>query len=220
MDEEAEKLDTKTLAVNKIELSEADLKAVFSSLCEKAAAKLSKDAFNRAARICSTIVKPTIMSAALSISEDGSVGRLSTGDVVEVLEGPSKDTATNIMRVRCMSLAGAGLCGWVSTTSNQGTVFMKEGGAIFKVVKESTLTDEYDINTEKDKHAGNEDAGNKVKAKTGKAKVGDVLDLIEGPKKDPATGVLRIRCRVRGDGAVGWLTTRGDGGTVFATAVA
>lgn len=188
-----------------VELTDNDLKAVFSSLCGVGSATLAKDTFVRLARICFTIVKPTVIGVSLAIADAESVGRLVAGDVVELLEGPLRDETANIMRIRCKSLAGADLTGWVSTAGNQGTVFTKEGGSIFKVAKESVFSPDFDASSDKIEDA------DKTKAMTRKLKVGEVLDLIEGPRKNAKTHESRIKCRARIDGTIGWTTSIAKG---------
>merc|ERR1712129_35351 len=38
----------------------------------------------------------------------------------------------------------------------------------------------------------------------------------EPPIQDPVTGVTRVRCKARKDGAEGWVTLKGNAGTIYA----
>merc|ERR1719343_1508630 len=42
-----------------------------------------------------------------------------------------------------------------------------------------------------------------------KLTIGEVLDVLEGPRKEEATGLTRIKVKVRSSGAEGWVTARG-----------
>jgi len=47
------------------------------------------------------------------------------------------------------------------------------------------------------------------------AEPGEVFEAVEGPTRDPSTGLRRIRCATAADGVVGWATLRGADGTAF-----
>lgn len=46
-------------------------------------------------------------------------------------------------------------------------------------------------------------------------KVGEFLDTLEGPLKEKATGLMRIRARASSDGQEGWATIAGNAGSEF-----
>lgn len=70
----------------------------------------------------------------------------------------------------------------------------------FSVVKAIAMTDEFDIN----------------KAKTiRKAEVDEIVEVLEGPRKDEKLGLTRIRCRSLVDSLEGWVTVQGNQGTPF-----
>merc|ERR1740121_1221190 len=50
--------------------------------------------------------------------------------------------------------------------------------------------------------------------------VGEVLEVLEGPRKQEATGLTRIRVKVRSTGAEGWVTARGNQGAIYCKAMA
>merc|ERR1712151_797405 len=105
--------------------------------------------------------------------------------------GPVKDEQAGVERVRAQAV-NDDVKGWITVAGSQGTVYLKEGGGLFKVVKETILTDAVDV---------------AAAAKTQKMKVGDVVEVREWPKKDEVSGLVRLKCRLRGPGGhVGWAT--------------
>lgn len=46
-------------------------------------------------------------------------------------------------------------------------------------------------------------------------KVGQVLEVLEGPKADDSSGLSRVRVKLIADGVEGWATTAGNAGTIF-----
>jgi len=49
-----------------------------------------------------------------------------------------------------------------------------------------------------------------------KANIGDVLEMLEGPVKDEASGITRIRAKaLKGDACEGWVTLSGNQGSDF-----
>merc|ERR1719203_54586 len=99
--------------------------------------------------------------------------------------------------------------GWATVTGNQGTIFLREGGNLFKVVKDTILTDTFGLTADKE-------SSRKLKDTTRKVKEGEVLEVYEWPRKEEASGLTRMKAKVKSDGAVGWVTTTGNQGTVFA----
>merc|ERR1712045_1068687 len=49
-----------------------------------------------------------------------------------------------------------------------------------------------------------------------KLAVGEVVSAEEPPTQDPVSGVTRVKCKARKDGAEGWVTLKGNAGTVYA----
>merc|ERR1712176_1279230 len=92
--------------------------------------------------------------------------------------------------------------GWVTLSGNSGTMFLEEGGNLFKVVKDTILTPEFELDAGADKA-------------TKKLKQGDVLEVREWPKKEDKSELLRMKCKVSSTGSVGWVTTVGNQGNVY-----
>jgi len=80
-------------------------------------------------------------------------------------------------------------------------VFMTYVVIYYKVVKTIAFTDTMDITTCKTLRKGEE---------------GEVVEVLEGPVADQATGMSRIRAKsTRGEGTEGWITLSGSKGTAF-----
>lgn len=138
-----------------------------------------------------------ICAKSIAITNDFVIGKgkpqrmLAEDEVVEVLEGPQGDDKLGVMRVRARMLSD-GLVGWVSVSGNQGTVFLKEKTKPY-------LSCNAELPLEKDfKSVG--DAPVRV------LKAEEVIEVLEGPRKDCLEPVMRVKCKATSDGAVGWLT--------------
>merc|ERR1719145_477152 len=139
-----------------------------------------------------------------TIMDSKQLRRLEADEVVEVLEGPMREAAAEVLRVRVRAMRDDAE-GWATIAGNQGTVFLREGGGLFKVVKETILTETFSL-------ASDKEATRKLKDTTRKVKEGEVLEVYEWPKKEETSGLTRMRCKVKSDGAIGWVTTTGNQG--------
>merc|ERR1719253_2103606 len=85
------------------------------------------------------VAKEAVLTDDVSIKSKP-VRRLVEGEVLDILSGPTKedeDAEVTRLKVKAMS---DDVEGWVTPTGNQGTVFLEDGGNMFKVVKETILT--------------------------------------------------------------------------------
>jgi len=46
-------------------------------------------------------------------------------------------------------------------------------------------------------------------------KVGELVEVSEGPSKEPSVGLMRVKCTALKDGAEGWVTVAGNHGTTY-----
>merc|ERR1719162_2725094 len=92
--------------------------------------------------------------------------------------------------------------GWVTPLGSRGTVFVEDGGNIFKVVKETILTGAFVI-------------GEDSKTNDRKLKVGEVVEAQEWARKEEVSGLMRMKVRVKSDGQIGWATSLANTGAVF-----
>merc|ERR1712062_80429 len=142
----------------------------------------------------------------VNVKESKTLRRLEVNDVVEVLQGPMKDDSVNVDRIFARVMKD-GTEGYITIAGNQGTVFLKEGGGTFKVVKETILTEAFELETK--------ESARKLKDNTRKLKEGEIVEVYEWPKKEETSGLHRLKGKVKSDGAVGWVTSTGNQGTVY-----
>merc|ERR1711957_986554 len=199
-----EVIEEKRILDETVELSSKDLRGLFSFLLEDGGKKIGFDAFQRLNRTLMRVVRPTPMTADIAPKNSGALRQLAVGDFVEVLQGPLKvDSSSNIrLQVRHLS---CGSEGWVTSIGNE-TVHLKECGLSWKVVKETILTSSFNLEDVATDEGSREPM---------KLQVGDIFDVIEWPKHEEKNGLLRLKGKVKRDGAVGWATIRGNQGTVF-----
>lgn len=189
--------------------SETDLSRLFAFLDEEKQGFLSKEKFITLIRVFMKLVKDTVITSGISIKESKTLRRLEVGEVVEILEGPVKEDKVEVMRVHAKVMKD-NIEGWITLRGNQGSTFLEEGGNIFKVVKETILTDEFELEGGQAK-----DAARKLKDTTRKLKEGEIVEVREWAKKEEKSGLMRMKCKVKSDGQVGWVTTVGNQGTVY-----
>jgi len=186
-----------------------DLARLFANLDEDSEGFLSKDKVTNLIRIFMKVSKDTVITSGMSIKESKTLRRLDVGEMVEVIEGPMKEEKVEVMRVHAKVMKD-NLDGWITLEGNQGTVFLEDSGNLFKVVKETILTESFEI----DSGAAKENA-RKLKVTTRKLKEGEIVEVREWARKEEASGLMRMKCKAKSDGAVGWVTTVGNQGTVF-----
>jgi len=188
-------------------LTEEDLKRAFAVLDEEKTGSVNLEIFGAIMRVLMKVVKDVALTEEFTIKDAKTIRRLEVNDVLEILEGPKKEETTEVSRVRARCLAD-GVEGWVTISGNQGSIFLKEGGATWKVLKETILTENFEIEASKEE-------ARKIKETTKKLKPGELLELREWGKKNEATGITRMKCKVKSDGSVGYVTTLGNTGIKF-----
>lgn len=161
----------------------------------------------RLTRVLYKVVNPVLMTPKLDAS-DSDIGvsrrRVEYDEVLELIgKGLEEDTATGVMRIHARSLK-EGDVGYVTVKGNQGTVFVEAGGATFIVQKETTLDETSSVSA-----AGDE------KEESHKLKEGEILEVLEHPKKDEASGDWRTKLKSQTSGRVGWATSVSSQGRVF-----
>merc|ERR1712176_1360338 len=86
----------------------------------------------------------TVITSGFNIKESKALRRLELGEVVEILDGPIKEETAGVMRFHAKAMKDD-IDGWITLAGNQGTVFLEEGGNLFKVVKETITTDSFGL---------------------------------------------------------------------------
>lgn len=127
------------------------------------------------------------------------VTTLKPQEVLEVLEGPRKESTGVTIRCRGKAVSD-GKLGWFTVMSRQGQKCATLGEASYVCKAAIALTSDLDINKC--------DVVRKLDR-------GEVLNGIGEPTEDGETGVFRVHCRAVKDGAEGWVTLKGNYGTVY-----
>jgi len=203
--EEPKKKEEEAVPGEKVELSEDELKRVFEFIDEDGTGTLSKEIFIQMGKRHMKVVKETAMTSAMGIAGGKALRKLEPKEVVHVLKGPVKDDSMKVSRIFAKALKD-GLEGWVSVAGNQGTVFLADSSASYKVIRKCSLTDSFETSAE-------------AKAEDGLQLLpGMVLEVHEAPRKDEESGLTRMKGRVKGlpaKGGVGYATTSDKKGKVF-----
>jgi len=187
-------------------LSEEDLGRAFSVLDDEDEGGLSKDRVRVLLRVLQKVVNDVVMTDNQVIKESKVLRRMELGEVLEFLANPVKEG--ELLRVKARAVKDD-ITGWVTIQGNQGTAYLKEGGGEYKVIKETLLTESFEIGA----------APKDVKKKTSrKLKVGEVMLVREWDKKDETTGLTRMKIKTKSDGLVGYVTTMGNTGIKFVEA--
>jgi len=123
--------------------------------------------------------------------------KLQPGEVLEVFEGPRKEAAVEVQRVKGTAQKD-GKLGWVT--------FKDAGGELLQMTSYLACKQSIAITTTFDISAG--------KALR-KLDVGELLETVEDPKEDIARSLTRVKVRARNDGIEGFVTMKGNQGTAY-----
>jgi len=123
-------------------------------------------------------------------------------EVAEVLEGPRKDSMGVTKRVKGKSTTD-GTVGWFALTDAQGHTSASESNTTYICKSAIALTSSREIEN------------CKVLRKLDK---NEVLTGLSPPEADGDSGVLRVHCQATKDGEQGWVTLKGNAGTVYVQA--
>jgi len=179
-----------------VEASAESLRKLFTHLEGKDdKGALTKDAFLRLSRVYYRVVQSTVLTTARAVSGEDSrtKRRLDDGEVLELLEGPVLDDDVGLTRVRVSAVRDA-LEGWATVVGNAGSIFLEEGGNLWKVVCSTMLSKDADIDS----------------ADVRELAVGELLELLGG-----GAGPARMKVLACLDGKVGWATRANQDGKLF-----
>lgn len=118
-------------------------------------------------------------------------------EVLEILEGPRQETVGTVMRAKGKAVSD-GAVGWFTMQGPSGVDNVEPGNKSFTCLSSIALTDVEDVKN------------CKVLRKCSK---GEKFVVLEGPVDDQ--GTKRIRAKAAQDGLEGWVTVRGNAGTVY-----
>jgi len=188
--------------------TDGELKRLFVKLDEEEEGSILKETFMNFIRTYMKVAKETVLTSESGIKDSKTLRRLEVGEAVEVLEGPVEEEEVKVMRINAKAMKD-GMEGWVSLSGNTGAIFLEEGAHVFKVKAETILTEAFLLDG-----SGVSDVAKK-KLSTRKLKVGELVECLVWPNKEESSGLMRMKCRCRSDGATGWVTTVGNQGTVY-----
>merc|ERR1719221_1136014 len=133
-------------------------------------------------------------------SEGGSLRELKEAEVLELIEGPQKVLMQDSSRAR-VKLTKDDLQGWVTLRNKHGVTFAEPNTKLYVCKSTVAMTDGENIQDSK---------------VIGKLQEGDMLDALSGEVKQDESGISRVQGKALKSGNVGWITTTGNAGTVFA----
>merc|ERR1712113_830365 len=143
--------------------------------------------------------RETVITSEIDIKSN-TLRRVGVNEVIELVDSPEKDETADILRARCRAMSD-GLEGFITIRGNiSGADFVTDGGHLFIVVKDTILTP----------NLGLEGGGT-----TRKLREGDIVKVREWARKEEKSGLMRMKCQVKSNGVVGWVTTVGNQGSVY-----
>jgi len=137
-----------------------------------------------------------------SEGEAGLVRALKADEVVELIEGPRKVCFDNGIRVKGKCISD-GAMGWFTAKDKTGTVFAEADSKYYSCTSSVAMTDNMDIKDCK---------------VIRKLAVGELFTVEEGPLEEKEAGITRVKGKSLKDEQVGWITIKGNAGTVYAEA--
>lgn len=140
--------------------------------------------------------KELAITSAFEVKESKTVRKLAVGEIVEVLEEERTDEAVGLVRAKVKALLD-GDEGWATLRGNQGTTFLVDFPKPFYI-----LDDEVQM------QSGFQSTSSEIR----RMRAGEVLELLEGPRREDSYEIFRARGRAAKDGKEGWLTFKDNQG--------
>lgn len=185
-----------------VEVTEEEIGTFFEAQDVEKEDFLTKEHMLMLVRTLKKVVKETTMTEGLDISESTVMTKLEVGEVVELLSEPSEQG--DMLRARCRRMRDD-TEGWVTIKGNQGSAYLADGGLVWRVLKETLLTESFDLD--------DDSASEEVR----KLRLNELVEVREWMRKDEKSGMIRMKCKTKMDHKVGWATAVGNAGTVFLT---
>mmetsp|Transcript_99440 Transcript_99440/g.309818 ORF Transcript_99440/g.309818 Transcript_99440/m.309818 type:complete len:710 (-) Transcript_99440:118-2247(-) len=120
-------------------------------------------------------------------------------EVLELLEGPRSEAFEPALRVRGKACSD-GAVGWLTVRDKTGAVVAAKDENLYTCAQSVAITDGQDIKDCK---------------VVRKLAVGESFTVLEGPTQEG--GITRVRAKALKDDQEGWVTTKGNAGTVYAS---
>jgi len=162
-------------------------------------------ASNQGTVFLTPVDKPFVWCAAEAALRDqaGSaseqVRALAKDEVLELLEGPREETPEPELLVHCTA-SKDGVAGWITIRDATGTQAAEPSKGLYVCKSAIAMTDVFDI---------------KNCQVVRKVDVGETLEMVGEAKEDSAVEISRLEFRALRDGKKGWVTLKGNQGTVF-----
>jgi len=121
--------------------------------------------------------------------------KLTVGELFIVEEGPVEDKEAGISRVRGKAVKDDQSC-WITIKGNAGTVYAEASKKYWTTVAETPMQKQFS------------QSGTVETVRT--LSKGEAFQVLEGPKEQPFPPEIRVKGRALSDGAVGWITLKGE----------
>lgn len=143
-----------------------------------------------------TLSRQVALQAAFE-SDSVTVKTLEEGTNVELIKAPVEETPNSTVRVRGL-VTSSGQTGWLTLEADN----LKPWGPRYRCMNSTAINDLMDVTSED--------------AKTlRKLEVGEMVELLEGPRLESSVGIMRFRGRASRDGVEGWISIAGNQGKQF-----
>lgn len=139
---------------------------------------------------CTTTVA---MTDAQDIKNCKVIRKMTVGENFIAEEDPVVEADSGITRVKAKGATDEN-AGWITIKGNAGTTYAVASTKHYNIVKDVPLQKLLNVN----------DSAQDVR----KLEAGEAFELIEGPKNQKAPPAVRMKVKVLGDGAVGWITMK------------
>mmetsp|Transcript_99404 Transcript_99404/g.290183 ORF Transcript_99404/g.290183 Transcript_99404/m.290183 type:complete len:318 (-) Transcript_99404:144-1097(-) len=174
------------------------LRALFAYLDDDADGRLLRDDFARCLVVLYRVSRPNVdLCQTMGLTQGRLVRRLGLNEIVELVEGPVKES-NKVVRIRCRSLQD-GATGWAMACGSNGVVFIQQTRIHFQVKCSTLLTSTFAV---------------KGCTAVRQLKEGELLEVLVWERLDKESGLTRLKGRALRDSAVGWATTVGNKGAV------
>jgi len=119
--------------------------------------------------------------------------KLSVDEVFTISEGPVSEEGTGVERVKGKSTKDD-VEGWITIKGNAGTCFAKVNEKLYTVIHEVVMQGQFKSDS----------------SAVRTLKVGEAVEVMEGPKEEKLEALNRAKVRTSGDGATGWISVKSD----------
>jgi len=132
----------------------------------------------------------------------GLVRTLGADEVIELIQGPKKIEFEPGLRVRGKATSDDA-AGWFTARDKTGAIFAEQDSKYYVCTASVAFTDGFDIKNCKVLR---------------KLAVGELFTVEEGPIEEETASITRVKGKALKDNVVGWITLKGNAGTVFGEA--